>query len=139
MTIERSLEGLPVEELVKVDGYEVHGPDGRRAAYIDLIFVDDASGVPEWFGVWNGLPGGWRTIMPIVGARQVGPEVHVPWTKEQIERAPQYHEGPFHDDPREVRITREMEEEAYADYGVEAITAPPAGVYVYRFRSVVIR
>jgi hypothetical protein len=140
MTVERSLEGLPVEELAKVDGYEVHTADGERAGYVDLIFVDADSGVPEWLGVWNGHTtiGERRSLMPITGARQVGPEVHVKWTKDQIEQAPSYHEGLFHDKPGEVQITREMEDAAYALYGVAPVTAPPAGDYVVRVTAVVI-
>jgi hypothetical protein len=139
MTIERSLEGLPAGELVKVDGYEVHAADGQRAGYVDLIFADEASGLPEWLGVWSGLPFGRRTIMPVHGARQVGAEVRVPWSKEQIEQAPHYHEGPLHDKPEDVHITREQEQDAYALYGVEPLAPAPAEVYVYRFRAIVMR
>jgi hypothetical protein len=137
MTVERSLEGLPAEELVGVDGYEVHAPDGQRAGYVDLIFADEATGLPEWLGVWNGLPGGPRTIMPVHGARQVGGEVHVPWSKETIGEAPHYHER-FRQDPHDVHITREMEEEAYRLYGVQPLTPAPADEYVYRFRAIII-
>jgi hypothetical protein len=139
MTIERSLEGLPVEELAKLNGYEVHTSDGHRLGYVDLILADDATAVPEWLGVWDGLPGGPRRIVPIRGARHVGAEIHVPWTKDVVEPAPSYHEGFLHDKPQDVRITREQEEEAYTLYGVEPVTAAPEGVYVYRFRAVVIR
>jgi hypothetical protein len=141
MTVERSLEGLPVEELAKVDGYEVHTADGERAGYVDLIFADEASGVPEWLGVWNGHTtiGEHRWIMPVTGARQVGSEVHVPWTKDQIAQAPAYHEGLLHDKPEDVRVTREMEDSAYALYGVAPVAALPAEAYVVRVRAVVIR
>jgi hypothetical protein len=140
MTVERSLEGLPVEGLARVDGYEVHTADGERAGYVDLIFVDAASGVPEWLGVWNGHTtiGEQRWLMPVTGARQVGSEVHVPWTKDQIGQAPGYHEGLLHDKPAEVQITREMEDAAYALYGVAPVTAPPAADYVVRITAVVI-
>jgi hypothetical protein len=140
MTVERSLEGLPVEELVKVDGYEVHTADGEKAGYVDLIFADQASGVPEWLGVWNGHTtfGEHRSIMPVAGARQVGGEVHVPWTKDQIAQAPAYHEGFLHDKPHDVQITREMEDAAYALYGVTSAAQLPAGDYVVRVTAVVI-
>lgn len=141
MTVERSLEGLPAEELVKVDGYEVHTADGEQAGYVDLIFKDAGSGVPEWLGVWNGHTtiGEHRSIMPVTGARQVGSEVHVPWTKDQIAQAPAYHEGLLHDNPEEVQITRELEDAAYALYGVAPIAELPAEGYVVRVVAVVIQ
>ena len=48
-------------------------------------------------------------------------------------------EGLFRDKPEDVQVTREMEDAAYALYGVAPVAALPAEAYVVRVRAVVIR
>ena len=133
----RMLDTLSVEELVRLNGLEVRNAEGEALGYVDLVFADETTGRPEWLGIWNGLPGGRRTIVPIVGARHDGSEIRVPWPKDMVEAAPHYHDR-FGRDPRDVHITREEEEAAYELYGVEPLSPRPSGVYVFRFRALVV-
>jgi hypothetical protein len=94
-------------------GREVLDSTGQPVGYVDVFFVDDDTGGPEWLGVWNGWPNGPRTLVPIKGAEQAeaaGP-VRVPFANEQIETAPSYDEeddrGILLDDPDGIHISRE--------------------------------
>jgi hypothetical protein len=121
---EQALESLTPQELQVYDGHEVLDPDGESLGEVDLIFVDEETGRPEWLGLWNGIPFTHRRIVPVRGGviRQ-GVTIHVPYRKAVFERAPSYHEHFLHGDPREVHISREQEAEAYRLYGIE----PPPG------------
>ena len=138
------LEQRSDDQIKELVGREVLDSTGEPVGYVDVYFVDDDTGRPEWLGVWNGWPNGPRTLVPIKGAEQAeaaGP-VRVLFTKEQIETAPSYDEeddrGILLDDPDGIHISREKEQAAYAHYGVEPLTAAPAGTYVARFRAIAI-
>jgi site-specific DNA-methyltransferase (adenine-specific) len=135
-------ENYSLEQVAPYVGLELRDGNGNSAGYVDVIFVDDDTGQPEWFGFWNGLPGGKRRIVPIRGAVRDGPDVAVPWTKEVMEQAPSYDDeddrGILRDDPDGIHLSRAKEDEAYRLYGIEPLTPPPAREYVARFRAVVV-
>jgi hypothetical protein len=138
------LEKRSHEEIKELVGREVLDSTGEPVGYVDVFFVDDDTGRPEWLGVWNGWPSAPRTLVPVRGAEQpdaAGP-VRVPFGKLQIETAPRYDEeddrGILRDDPDGIHISREKELQAYAHYGVEPLTAAPATTYVARFRAVTL-
>jgi hypothetical protein len=130
-------EGVGREEIARLNGREVLDANGESVGYVDVIFADDGTGEPEWLGVWNGV---WHTkprvLVPVEGIRMEGDRVRVPWTKDQIEGAPNYDEednrGLFSDDPDALGISRDKERIAYAHYGLTAPEAPVA--YVARLR-----
>jgi hypothetical protein len=136
------LETYSTEELRELVGHEVVETAGKSVGYVDLLFVDDATGTPEWFGVWNGVPGGRRTLVPIRGAELVEDEIRLPWGGDVVEAAPAYGEdddrGVFVDDPEGFGITPEKERAAYAHYGVEPLVPAPAGAPRARFRAVFV-
>jgi hypothetical protein len=113
--------------------------DGEPVGYVDLIFVDDATGRAEWLGVWNGLPGSKRYLVPVRGVTLEGAGLWLPWPSEVVSSAPTYGEeddrGLILDDPDGIHVSREKEEAAYRHYGVEPLTEPPGGMYVARFRA----
>jgi hypothetical protein len=133
------LETLDQAGLRDVVGKEVIASDGERVGYVDLIFADDAMGRAEWPGVWNGLAGSKRHLVPIRGVTMEDSTLRLPWLSDAVRSAPTYDEeddrGLLTDDPDGIHISREKEEAAYGHYGVEPLTQPPAGVYVARFRA----
>ena len=131
-----------LDEVRPIVGREVRDPSGHSLGFVDLLFVDDDTGRPEWFGLWDGLPSPRkRVIVPLHGLELAGGEVRVPWTKDLVEQAPSYDDeddrGILRDDPDGIHISREKEEAAYRLYGLEP-TSRPDRVYVARFRAVVI-
>jgi hypothetical protein len=120
------LENYSNEQLYDLVGHEIRDSEGESVGYVDVIFNDVDTGAPEWMGVWNGLPGGKRHLVPLQGITRDRDEIILPWTKEQVESAPTYDEederGLFDDEPR-FGISHEKEEAAYRHFGVE----PPSG------------
>jgi hypothetical protein len=138
------LENYSEQQLQTLVGYEVEDSAGEKAGYVDVVFLDDQTGQPEWIGLWNGLPNGHRYLVPIRGVTHQGDSVQVPWTKEQIESAPTYDEqdtrGLVLGDGDTFGITPEEEKEAYSHYGIEPPSSAQQGVprlrvWVYEGRA----
>lgn len=90
--------------------------DGKSVGYVETVYKDRDTGRPEWLGVMTGT---WRhhhRLVPASGVERSGSMVVVPWTKEQVESAPEY------DDP-DRPISEELEREAYRHYGLETSVA----------------
>lgn len=134
------LETYGVEELRGLVGHEVIDVNGATIGYVDLVFVDDDSGRPEWIGLWNGV---WETkprvLVPLRGIEHVEDEIRVPWAKDVVQRAPSYDDeddrGLFTDDEDVIGISPEKERAAYAHYGVEPLTRRGEGRTDARFRA----
>jgi hypothetical protein len=141
------LEHMSVEEVGRYVGHEMIDVNGEKVGYVDVVFTDIDSGTPEWIGVWNGLPGARRYLVPLRGVA-VEPDVdgdplRLPWTKDRVETAPTYDEedsrGLIAEDPEGFAISPEKEREAYAHYGVEpAVATGPGGTRAVRLRAVMI-
>jgi len=116
------LEDYTHEELRGLVGREVHDVDGAMVGYVDLVFLDDVTGRPEWAGIWRGFAGGHRHLVPLRGIAHEGPDLRLPWTKDQVHGAPTYDESDdrtiFDDEPH-FGIDAKTEEAAYRQYGLE--------------------
>jgi sporulation protein YlmC with PRC-barrel domain len=137
------LENYSLDELQELGGREVLDASGKSVGFVDLVFVDDPTGRPEWLGIWSGLPGkGPRVIVPLRGIEHVEGEIRVPWTKDVITSAPNYDDeedrGLLRDDPDGIAISPEKERAAYEHYGVEPLTARAQAASGPRFRAVLI-
>jgi sporulation protein YlmC with PRC-barrel domain len=134
------LETYGVEELRGLVGHEVIDATGDSVGYVDLVFVDDDSGRPEWLGIWNGV---WatkpRVLVPIRGIEHVEDEIRLPWTKDVVQNAPRYDDeddrGLFADDADAIGISVEKERMVYDHYGIEPITPRAEGHTDPRFRA----
>jgi len=67
-------------------GRDVVGPDGDRLGAVDAIFLDEATGVPEW--VLVRLDDG-AAFVPLAGAAVEEQTIRVTQARERIEAAPQ--------------------------------------------------
>ncbi|MGH3048026.1 MAG: PRC-barrel domain-containing protein [Gaiellaceae bacterium] len=137
------LETYSQEELTPLVGHEVVDANGKSVGYVDLLFADDATGRPEWLGLWNGVWGTRpRVLVPLRGVELVEDELRIPWTDDVVKDAPTYDEeddrGLFGDDSDAIGISPAKEREAYAHYGVEPLAAAPEGDRRVRFRALVI-
>ena len=91
---------------------EVLDPEGKSVGYVETVFKDRETGKIEWLGVMTGT---WRHhhhLVPATDVESSGTTVKVPWSKEQVEKAPEY------EDP-DRPISEELEREAYRHYGRE--------------------
>lgn len=134
------LETYTTEEIGRLVGHEVRDPNGEWVGYVDLVFVDDDTQRPEWLGVWNGLPGGGRNLVPVRGVELDEDELRLPWTKELVTSAPSYDEeddrGLILSDPGVVAISPEKELAVYRHYGLDP--SPAAREGSVRLRALVI-
>jgi sporulation protein YlmC with PRC-barrel domain len=90
--------------------------DGKSVGYVECIFNDRDTGRPEWLGVLTGKLRHHHVLVPVSNVERANGSVTVPWTKEQVEGAPDYG-APDHP------ISPEMEREAYRHYGIEPAAA----------------
>jgi hypothetical protein len=125
------------EELKGLGGHEIVAADGEKVGYIDLVFRDNDTGAPEWFGVWDGLPDTRPRVLVPAGELNVDDDVvRLPWTAETMRKAPSY-EVPQdlvigHDTV--VEIDAETERRAYEHYGIEPAAARDEPIEVVQFR-----
>jgi hypothetical protein len=132
------LETYEVEELKTLAGHEVVDAEGRTVGYIDLVFRDEATGRPQWLGIWDGLPDGKpRTLVPLKGAEVIDDAVRLPWDAETIRSAPSYeqHGDVVIGDDEAIEISPETEQAAYEIYGITP-DAPRGETQAIRYQTV---
>lgn len=66
----------------------VVGPDGEKIGTVGQIYVDDATGDPNWVTANTGLFGLKETFIPLDAAEATDDEIRVPYTKDQVKDAP---------------------------------------------------
>ena len=69
-------------------GRDVVGSDGEKIGTVDEVYLDTASGEPEWLSINTGLFGMKSSFAPIQGAQPEGGGVRLAYTKEQVKDAP---------------------------------------------------
>jgi Domain of unknown function (DUF2382)/PRC-barrel domain len=70
-------------ELVVVDR------DAATVGTIDSFYLDQASGLPTWALVRSGWLGGRHSFIPLADAVEAGGEIRLPYTKTQVQHAPE--------------------------------------------------
>ncbi|GAB2470044.1 PRC and DUF2382 domain-containing protein [Luteococcus sediminum] len=85
--------------------------EGNKVGDVGQVYLDDATGRPEWVTVRTGLFGMKETFVPLQGENVSNGEIHVPYTKDQIKGAPSI-------DP-EGHITEAEEAELYRYYSIK--------------------
>jgi uncharacterized protein (TIGR02271 family) len=69
-------------------GRDAVGSDGEKIGTVDEVYLDTASGEPEWLSINTGLFGLKSSFAPIQGAQPEGGGVRLAYTKEQVKDAP---------------------------------------------------
>lgn len=92
-------------------GRTVIGSDGEKIGKVDEVYLDTASGQPEWLAVNTGLFGTKTSFVPLQGASPSGEDVQVAYTQEQVKDAPGVR-------PDEA-LSDEEEQELWAHYGLD--------------------
>jgi hypothetical protein len=98
---------LTTDQLVGLTAYD---RDGAKVGSVEQVFLDDATGKPEWVTVKTGMFGMKETFVPLAGAGHDGEGLHLAYAKDTIKDAPRV-DADEHLDAAEER-------ELYAHYGV---------------------
>ncbi|MFD7537604.1 DUF2382 domain-containing protein [Streptomyces sp. NPDC059819] len=88
----------------------VHDPSGDKIGKVEQVWLDDATGRPEWVTVKTGLFGMKETFVPLAGARADGETLTIAHTKSVVTEAPHV-DADQHLDPTE-------ENALYQHYGM---------------------
>ncbi|HEX8854283.1 MAG TPA: PRC-barrel domain-containing protein, partial [Thermoleophilaceae bacterium] len=98
------------EELASCRGQQVVGPSGDKIGKLEEVYVDSATGKPEWFAVSTGLFGTRLSLIPIAGANLRDDTVQVAYDKAKVKDAPNV-------DP-DGDLSQDQEARLYGHYGL---------------------
>lgn len=68
--------------------HPVYDADGNKVGNAKHVFLDDATGEPDWVSVQTGMFGGNESFVPIRDAHMVEDHLEVPYPKDKIKDAP---------------------------------------------------
>jgi uncharacterized protein (TIGR02271 family) len=91
-------------------GADVIDEGGDKIGKLENVYMDQATGQPEWLAVKTGMFGSRETFLPIGGAGADGDALRVPYQKGFVKDAPNV-------DPEEGFLSGEEEGELYRYYG----------------------
>lgn len=83
---------------------------GNKLGTIADVYVDDATGLPEWLAVMTGLFGSRMSFVPLLGAADLGDKVQVAYEKSMVKDSPNV--------DADGQLTEEEEERLYRHYGL---------------------
>jgi len=99
-------------DLQRINGLDVYGTGGDKIGTAGQVYLDDASGEPEWISVRTGLFGTKESFVPLREATVTGDRVEVPFGKDQVKEAPQV--------DADGDLSPAEEQELYTYYGLSA-------------------
>jgi hypothetical protein len=101
------------DQIPAVLDHPVYDGSGTKIGEAKHVFLDDATGRPEWVSVKTGLFGGNETFVPIRDASLVEDHLEVPYSKDKVKDAPDVVvDSGGH-------LSREEEHRLYEYYGVQ--------------------
>ena len=86
--------------------------DGDKIGKVGQVFLDDATGNPEWVTVRTGLFGTGESFVPITGATVRGDDLVVPYDKAKVKDAPRVDDADGH-------LSEAEEATLYRYYGLD--------------------
>jgi PRC-barrel domain protein len=108
------------ENVKQYIGKTLFDDDGNKIGKIGTIFLDDASGRPEWVTVSTGLFGTNESFVPAAGASVRDDGLSVPYSKDLVKDAPNV-------EVDQGRLSTDEEANLYRYYGVENSDTIPSG------------
>ena len=99
-------------DLNRINGLDVYGSDGDKIGSAGQVYLDDASGDPEWVSVRTGLFGTKESFVPLRNATVTGDRIEVPFGKDQVKGAPQV--------DADGDLSPAEEQELYTYYGLSS-------------------
>ncbi|WP_308112894.1 PRC-barrel domain-containing protein [Streptomyces sp. DH12] len=96
-------------------GRKAFDRDGRKIGTVDEVYLDDATGLPEWAAVRTGLFGR-DAFVPLRPSDLVGDGLRVPYERALVKDAPDFGVG--------RHLSAEQEVQLYRHYGIALPPAP---------------
>ncbi|NWF29010.1 PRC-barrel domain-containing protein [Streptomyces sp. PKU-EA00015] len=100
------------EQIPQVLDHPVYDAEGHKVGNAKDVFVDDATGQPDWVSVQTGLFGTSESFVPIRDATMVEDHLEVPYPKNKIKEAPDV------DVDARGHLSRQEEERLYRHYSI---------------------
>ncbi len=97
------------EELELWIGRHAVDSEGQKVGTVADVYVDDATGQPEWLAIVTGLFGTRISFAPLAGAEENGDDISVPFSKSLIKDSPNVE--------ADGQLSEEEEERLYRHYG----------------------
>ncbi|MBY8880996.1 PRC and DUF2382 domain-containing protein [Actinacidiphila acidipaludis] len=105
------------EQISQVVGHPVHDSAGKKIGDAKHMYLDDATGNPEWVTVKTGFFGNNETFVPTRSARLVQDHLEIPYDKDKVKGAPNV------DVDSGGHLSVEEERHLYRYYGLESTGA----------------
>jgi uncharacterized protein (TIGR02271 family) len=105
-----STDRIGQNDVSALSGATVRASDGDKIGKVAQVYLDDATGRPEWVTVRTGLFGGKESFVPLAAARFDSQELVVDASKDTVTGAPQVDE--------DGHISEQEEAEIYRYYGL---------------------
>jgi uncharacterized protein (TIGR02271 family) len=102
---------LSMEQVRGVIGGNAYAEDGEKLGRIGQVFLDDATGQPEFVTVNTGFFGMNESFVPITEASQTGDGLALPYTKDHVKDAPRVDAAGGH-------LSEDEEQRIYQHYGL---------------------
>ncbi|MFE1802600.1 PRC-barrel domain-containing protein [Streptomyces sp. NPDC059517] len=97
-------------------GRKAFDRNGTRIGTVDEVYLDDATGAPEWAAIRTGLFSR-DAFVPLEPSEVVAESLHVPFERSLIKDAPDFGVG--------RHLSPEQELQLYHHYGLDVSPAPP--------------
>ena len=104
---------MTTEKIQDLIGELAHGPDGSKIGKLEQVYLDDATGRPEWVTISTGLFGTNESFVPLAEAEYADGALRLPYSKDKIKDAPNV------DVDSDRHLSADEEVELYRYYGLE--------------------
>ena len=84
---------MNISDPQSVVGKNVVGADGEKIGKVEELYLDTQTQQPEWVSVSTGFFGSHVSLVPLAQASEVGGDLQVPYSKDQVKSAPHYDPG----------------------------------------------
>jgi stress response protein YsnF len=101
------------KQIPTVLAHPVYDADGNKIGEAQHVYLDDATGKPEWVAVKTGFFGSRESFVPVHDATLSGDHLDVPYSKEKVKDAPNV------DVESGGHLSEEEEHRLYDYYGID--------------------
>ncbi len=108
---------ISTDQVQQIIGSAAIGADGSKIGTIGQVYLDNATGEPEWATVKTGLFGSNESFVPLSQAEVSGDGVRLPYDKDRVKGAPNI--------ASDHELSETEEDQLYSYYGLGSGTGTP--------------